>query len=155
MARFVLSRRAVLRGAAGAAVALPPLEIVCPRGARAAAAAIPKRFMASWGGVSHGGCNQPIENNMVIPKKLGAGYELTRGLMPLGDATYAGGVSGNVRNDVGIVSGLKIPVASGNGPAGPGGMIEAAGFHFCAMRPQLTGERNTSTMLATDGGPIL
>ena len=42
------SRRTVLRGAAGAAIALPWLEALAPRRARAAAAAAPKRFIVMF-----------------------------------------------------------------------------------------------------------
>src|SRR5262245_49812762 len=44
MSRRKLTRRSVLRGAAGITVALPFLEAMVPRGARAQAAAPPLRF---------------------------------------------------------------------------------------------------------------
>jgi len=44
---FRLSRRTVLRGACGAAIGLPWLEAMAPRGARAAAAP-PKRFIVMF-----------------------------------------------------------------------------------------------------------
>ena len=53
MSRFVISRRTVLRGAGGLALALPPLEIMSRPGT-AHAAPGPKRFVMAYSGSSLG-----------------------------------------------------------------------------------------------------
>ena len=47
-----LSRRSLLRGAGGVALALPLLESMLPHRARAAAATVPKRYVICFGGFS-------------------------------------------------------------------------------------------------------
>ena len=62
MPRFTIGRRTLLRGLGGSAVALPPLEIMGARAAGAQTAGIPRRFVQSFCGVSHGGNRKPIED---------------------------------------------------------------------------------------------
>ncbi len=116
MARFTtMSRRTILRGTGGAALALPMLEIMMPKRASAAAAAVPKRFVMLGAGIGLGVDKKPL--TLIIPSKTGANYSLTRALSPLGEATYIGDVRGNVRGDMGMISGLRIPVSTGSSAA--------------------------------------
>src|SRR5262249_5830083 len=93
-----ISRRTALLGLGGVGGALPALEIMAPRFARADInGSPPSRFVISYGGVSLG----IASTKYVIPATVGAGYEITRGLQPLADH--------GVADQVSIVSGLKIP----------------------------------------------
>src|SRR5262245_28020856 len=123
MRNFSLDRRTLLRGAGGAAVALPFLDVMRPR--RASAQATPRRYVVCFAGMSLGRDNAgPIHDLLaqIVPTTLGAGYNLPLALMPLAP----------VQNDVSIVSGLRIP---GSGPGGRDG----AGFHKSTVSPLLTG----------------
>jgi hypothetical protein len=131
--RTPLSRRTVIRGA-GIALALPPLEAMAPAGR--ARAAVPSRFVIAFGGTSTGGLGKPDE--IVAPAAVGPGYAATGTLAPLAEL--------GVTADVGIVSGLAIPWATG-GAVPPGGRV--AGFHGTTMVPQVTGLR----ALAHDRNP--
>jgi hypothetical protein len=131
MPHFRLSRRAMLRGAGGACVGLPFLEIMMPR--LAMAAVPPKRFLVTFGGIScGGGTGESTALPNVVPKTTGQGFALPTGLAPLG--TYG------LASDVTFVSGLKIgwsgetasrpvawhpnslcPLFAGSTPSGTGG----------------------------------
>ncbi|HET6585142.1 MAG TPA: hypothetical protein VFG69_16910, partial [Nannocystaceae bacterium] len=65
---FRLQRRTLLRGIAGAALALPALEIMGPSAARAGGGGAPKRFVMMYGGMSIGADGQP---NLVVPDAVG------------------------------------------------------------------------------------
>lgn len=113
-----LSRRQLLKGSGGIAIALPWLEIM---GAEKAAAQTvsPNRFLYFFQGQSLGADAQ--NQNFFLPPTTGPNFQLSVSLSPLGKY--------NVKNDVTVVSGLRIPV-SGPGSRDPGsGTIHANG-HF-------------------------
>jgi hypothetical protein len=119
-----LSRRAILRGLGGFAVALPFLEIMTSsREARAQAG--PSRYVFAFGGSSLGMDGA----QMVVPSASGplAG-NLTRGLAPL-EAL-------GVVDDVSMVSGLLLPWDSGSGIPTAG---RAVNFHASSPAPLVTG----------------
>jgi len=120
-----LSRRFVLRGAAGAALSLPVLEAMSDNRALADAAP-PKRFLLGYAGTSLGGSTGSIANTFV-PTTEGANYDLKTALAPLAP----------VKNEVTVVTGLKIPW----GTTSPAGGRELQ-FHYRSMAPLLTGTRS-------------
>lgn len=115
-----ISRRALLRGAGGAALALPLLESIWPRAARAATGA-PLRYVIMVGGT---------EQHLAVPTQTGAGYAMPPGLASLEP----------VRDDVLLVSGISIPT-----PNGAMGSIPPAGrphsLHGDVMPALVTGVR--------------
>lgn len=125
-----LSRRALLRGAGGAAISLPVLELMLDGNGRsyAQSAAPPKRYMVCFGGQSLGGDGDPLHNDYV-PNTIGPNYDLKSALAPLAP----------VQADVSVVSGLSIPTANG-------GAVPAAGrrddFHVSSLSPLLSGVRS-------------
>lgn len=146
MAHKSIGRRALLRGLGGVAIALPALEIMRPFGGKSASAAggtVPKRYAFFYAAHAIGGHlyapsvdGKPDHGvpNILVPAATGANYALTPGLMPLGSSQF------DVKGDVSVVSGLKIPWAvNGIVPAG-GRCIE---FHYGpSVVPQLTGVRH-------------
>lgn len=136
MARFQLSRRAVLRGLGGVALGLPALEIMLPRRASAADDG-PMRYLYAFGGSSLG-----TNADSVTPTTEGLGYALSRGLLPLGDL--------GVQDRVSVVSGLTIPWNTGTGiPAGG----RAVGFHAHSVCPLICGMRSASEDDESATGP--
>jgi Protein of unknown function (DUF1552) len=127
---FKLSRRALLKGIGGAAVGLPLLEAMV--GSREAAAApLPTRFLVCFGGQSLGADNDPV-HNLYVPDTVGANYDLKAALAPLAN-------HGNIKNEISVVSGLKIPTANGGAvPAGGRG----DDFHINSLSPLLSGVRS-------------
>ncbi len=120
--KLVLDRRTWLRGAGGAAVALPWLEMMSPRSVQAAPA--PRRFVVCFMGTSLGGDGDPIPN-MFVPDQTGPGYDVKLALKPISVANLTGQVS--------VISGLRVP------SGGAGGY---SGFHAGAMATMLTGTSN-------------
>src|SRR5262245_42827686 len=108
MPHFRLPRRTFLRGAGGIAVALPALEIMSLRTARAQA--VPKRFLMAAGGGS-----VPDETTglrYLVPAATCRVYEPRRALGPIqGGLQWQVGGSpyDSMKADVGLVSGLKVP----------------------------------------------
>ncbi len=150
MGSFRLHRRTLLRGVAGVALALPALEIMMPQGRARAAEPSPRRFFVAYGGISIG-----TTTNLVVPTASGADYALTRGLLPLGAGALPsnpglGGEGLDVRDHVSVVSGLKIPWASG-AEVPPGG--RSVEFHGNTQGPQLSGMRGGSTQQEAPNGP--
>ena len=98
------TRRAMLRGAGGAAITLPALEIMFDRHRKSYAQAltIPKRYVVCFCGQSLGGDDDPLHNDYV-PNTVGANYDLKSALAPLAP----------VQADVSVVSGISIPTANG------------------------------------------
>jgi hypothetical protein len=139
MSRFRLSRRTLLRGLGGVALGLPALEIMAPARARAQSAALPRRFVLLYGGTSQGADGNPP---FVAPSVVGAGYELTRALTPIG--TYG------VQSDVSVVSGLKVPWDTGSGVPAAGRSVY---YHFNTLGPQVSGMRGPSGRDGTPRGP--
>lgn len=121
------ARRLLLRGFGGAVVALPALELLASRSARAAG---PRRFLLAYGGTSLGGDGSSANN--VIPTVAGPDYDVTRGLAPI--------LTANVKKDVGVVSGLKVPWAA-VGTTAPPGARPLGSFHGSTSIPQVTGLR--------------
>jgi hypothetical protein len=134
-----LSRRTLLRGLGGVAIALPTLECMLPSRAQAQSAAIPNRFVVSYGGTSIGADGS---GELFVPSMSGAGYPLTRGLQPLGDL--------GVQNDFSVVTGLKIPWGA-PGAIPPGGKTVA--FHYNTVGPQLAGTQAGDSAGGADGRP--
>jgi hypothetical protein len=131
MRSFRLSRRALLHGLGGVAVALPALEIMS--GGRAARAATPpKRYVLAYCGISTGTWKGggTWQADYVTPSIVGPGYDVKPALQSLADQGVAG--------DVSVVSGLQIPWNTGGGVP-PGGRV--VNFHGHSVLPQLTGMR--------------
>ena len=110
-----LSRRTILRGIGGVAVALPALELMQHVGlgsrARAGLDARPGRFVISYGGISTGA--DGTSDDLLVPPTVGAGYEIRRATQPLADL--------GIQQHVSIVSGLSVPYEDGDGIVPPGG----------------------------------
>jgi len=130
-----LSRRSMLRGAAGAALCLPALEAMMPRTARAAEEAIPKRYVFTYGGTSSGRYRTNTEGDMLVPSSYGE-------LSTVGADMYALQplVEHGVLDDVSLVSNLLIPWGPSEGSLAPGGRLTELDFHFGpTVTPQLSG----------------
>jgi len=113
-----LDRRTLLRGAGGAAIGLPFLELMFPRGVTAQTA--PRRYIVCFAGMSLGRDNAGKLTD-IVPDRVGAGFDLKPPLQALAP----------IQDDVIVVSNLKIPVG------GPGGRL--GGFHKSSISPLLTG----------------
>ena len=115
-----MRRRGFLRGAMGMTLALPFLESLRPRTARAQGSE-PMRYVVMVGGLEQRGC---------VPSGTGPGYTLPAALGSLAD----------VQDLVSLVSGLQIPTPNGgNAPVPPGGRPH--GYHGDVMPPLITGWR--------------
>ncbi len=125
-----LSRRTVLKGIGGTILALPLLEAMRGKNARAADPTIPKRYIVCFGGQSMGADNDPV-HNLYVPDTIGPNYDLKVALAPL--ANY-----NNIKNEITVVSGLKIPTAADNGGAVPAGG-RSDDFHINSLSPLLSG----------------
>jgi hypothetical protein len=132
---FRLNRRTLLRGAGGIAVALPALDIMQPRLARAAGQ---PRFVLAYGGVSTGAYQA---RDQLVPDMVGPGYDVKRALKPLADM--------NIRDDVSVVTGLVIPWSVRDTEAVPPGG-RSRFFHFNTVGPLIAG---TSTPKERAGAP--
>jgi hypothetical protein len=133
MKRTMLDRRTFLRGALGAAVALPILDIMLDGNGVALAGGdeVPRRFALFYNGQSLGADNDPI-HNLYAPDTIGHDYDLKTALRPFGEF-------GDVRDLISVVSGLRVPAANG-GPIPPGGRGDD--FHIQAMSAALCGVRS-------------
>lgn len=141
MATRHLSRRTILTGLGGIGLALPVLEIMLDRHGEALAdtgEALSRRLVVAFNGQSLG-ADGDSEHNRYVPDTAGMGYDLK-------DATDPLGVHG-VRDEISIVSGLRIPYNTGNGI--PEGGWDRA-FHEEARRPLLCGVRNTESGPSAD-----
>lgn len=128
-----LHRRAFLRGLGGTAIALPLLDIMLDDHGEVLASSgtgAPRRFLVAFNGQSLGADSHP-DHNRYVPDTVGRDYDLDTAIMPLGDY-------GDVRSDVSIISGLRIPY--GTDPIPAGGW--AKDFHLQALGPLLSGVRN-------------
>ncbi|MDP8998645.1 MAG: DUF1552 domain-containing protein [Myxococcota bacterium] len=134
-----ITRRTMLRGLGGVAIALPALEVMFDRHGVAFAQGmpIPKRYLVCFGGQSLGGDGDPLRDDYV-PNTVGPNYDLKSALAPLAP----------VQSEVSVVSGLSIPTAN----AGP---VPAAGrrddFHVSSLSPLLSGVRSPAD--TSSGGP--
>jgi hypothetical protein len=113
-----LDRRTLLRGAGGAAIALPFLEAMLS--GRAHAQAAPRRFVICFAGMSLGRDNAGRLTD-IIPDAVGPGFAFKPPMAAL--TPY--------KDDVAVVSGLRIAIN------GPGGRL--AGFHKSSISPLLSG----------------
>lgn len=128
MAQKPLSRRTILRGLGGAAIALPFLEAMLPR--RASSAPAPKRYVYTFAGTSIAG--NEADGNLVVPAATGPlGPGLPQGMKPVNDLGLEPYVS--------IVSGLLIPWGD---PVPPGG--RRIGFHASSLCPLVCGTGSAS-----------
>ncbi len=144
-----LSRRVMLRGLGGAAVALPLLDCMLSETtrARAQAAGPPRRYALVFAGQGIGGDGWERDRYMIkgerfqkdghfiVPSETGASYTLTTPLQPLSA----------LRADFSIVSGLRIPFSKTSTEAAdvpPGGAFRD--FHGGGAGPLLCGTRSQS-----------
>ena len=131
-----LSRRTLLRGAAGIGIALPWLEAMAGNRAFAQVAS-PLRYLLGYAGVSLGGYDGDI-NQTFVPTTVGANYDLKAALLNLAP----------IKSQVSVISGLRIPTAAENN-----GTVPSAGrpvaFHGNQVAPLLTGTRTQSGSFST------
>jgi hypothetical protein len=131
-----LDRRTFLRGACGVAVGLPALEIMLNAHGTALAGGAPlvPRYLVCFAGCSLGADGDSV-HNLFVPDLTGPGYDLKTATATLAN-------HGNVRDEVTIVSGLRIPYA----PPGDTNDIPLGGwawsFHTQALGPLICGVRN-------------
>jgi len=118
---------------------------------RADAKVAPKRLCFIYGGTSRG---HDGGGNTSVPDAPGPDYELKRGLEPLGAGMLSNPGLGNdgfdVQKHVSVVSGLKIPWATG-GSVPLGGKSKE--FHGNTIGPQISGMRGNSTRTSKPKGP--
>jgi hypothetical protein len=131
-----LDRRTVLKGIGGTVLALPFLEAMTGSGrrARAAGTSVPKRYIVCFGGQSLGADFDPV-HNLYVPNTVGASYDLKVALAPLANHN-------NIKNEITVVSGLKIPTAYDNGGTVPDGG-RADDFHINSLSPLLSGTKTS------------
>ena len=135
-----LHRRTLLRGAFGAAVALPFLDAMRPvlGPSIAHAGGATPRFAVMWGGISY--ASDGRAEDFVVPAATGTAYETTRGLSPL-DAE-------GVKDRVTVFSNLLLPWEDG-GAMPVGG--RSAPYHYNTMGPLFSGMAGPSG--ERDGAP--
>ena len=132
MADFRCHRRALLRGASGAALALPLLEAMFERSVYAQAASAPKRFVFVYCGIPPVGEEVDRQTGkppqFVLPDAAGPLHAPFKvGLEPLETAGPA--------PDTTVISGMRIPrTGSGNGRR-----FGSSGFHYETMGPLVSG----------------
>lgn len=131
-----LSRRTLLRGAAGIGLALPWLEAMVGNRAHAQVAS-PLRYLLGYAGVSLGGYDGDI-NQTFVPTTVGANYDLKAALTNLAP----------IKSQVSVITGLRIPTAAENGGAVPSGG-KPDDFHGKQVAPLLTGTRTSSGSFST------
>ena len=149
-----ISRRAILRGAGGAAVSLPFLEIMTRGSNRAAAATggIPCRYLVCVAGSSLGAGRVDIDDTYV-PTITGFGYDLKTAMLPFTGGTLPSGATyGDVRDEISVVSELKIPWAAENGGTVPAGG-RPDNHHETMVSPLLSGVRTPSGQTTRCFGP--
>ncbi|MBN1207379.1 MAG: DUF1552 domain-containing protein [Myxococcaceae bacterium] len=150
MKSFKLSRRTVLRGAAGAAVGLPMLEaMIGSRDALAATGSLsPTRFLLCFGGQSLGAGDGAGPTATYIPNAPhgSSNYDLKVALAPFGLAEFNKPGDGSpVKSEITVVSGLRVPATGGGAappPAGWNGL-----FHTNAHVPLLSGMRTSNNAM--------
>ncbi len=129
MPRFRLSRRSLLRGTAGFAMALPALEVMS--GTAHAGADIPKRYFVGFAGTSTS--FPTFEYDLLKPDTVGAGYDVKRALQPIADL--------GIRDEVSVITDLEIPWGEeGSIPAGG----RHIGWHAHSTAPLISGVRSIS-----------
>lgn len=148
MKSFKLSRRSVLRGAAGAVVGLPMLEaMIGSRDALAATGSLsPTRFLLCFGGQSlgAGGATGPSATYIPNAPNGSSDYDLKTALAPFGLAEFKKPGDGSlVKSEITVVTGLRIPATGGGAAPPPGGWNGL--FHSNAHVPLLCGMRTTNS----------
>lgn len=145
-----LQRRSLLKMAGGAAVALPVLELTHGGRAKAGGNGIPKRYVFIYAGMSAG---RDGSGEQIVPATLGAGYDLPRSLLPLGNepALAYGGSGYGVQDEVSVVTGLTIPWGAFGETPPPGG--KSPEFHYNTVGPIVSGVRGNSTRTGFARGP--
>lgn len=136
------TRRDVLRGGGGAALALPLLECTMTQ-AWAQGAPEPRRFLLCSGGFSQGGDASPGGQPLMRPAATGPDYVLPAVLTPLAD----------VRDQFTLVSGLRIPIADTAGDGPTAGRVAGSALFHTHLNPLLTGHRQTEDCLICIDGP--
>ncbi len=126
-----LSRRTLVRGGLGAALALPWLEAMVASRAHAQPAA-PARFVLAFGGLSTH-TNSPA--GLVLPQPGAATWSDTLGLRPI----HRLGLTA----DAALVSRLTIPWATSEFSGQPARRVND--FHGSMMQPLLAGVSSTNT----------
>lgn len=143
-----LKRRALLKMAGGAALAMPVLELTHGRRAHAGGSAIPKRYVFIYAGMSSG---RGGSGEQITPSATGTGYDLPRSLWPLGDMPLSyGGTGLGVQDEVSVVSGLTIPWADAGQTPPPGG--RSPEFHYNTVGPVVSGVRGESSRTGSARG---
>jgi hypothetical protein len=138
MPRFRLSRRSLLRGTAGFAMALPALEIMS--GTARAGVDIPKRYFYGFAGTSTSFPN--FDYDLLKPDTIGTGYDIKRALQPIADL--------GVRDEVSVVTDLLIPWGEeGSIPAGG----RHIGWHAHSTAPLISGVRSINGSNEAANGP--
>ena len=129
-----LDRRTFLRGAGGALLALPLLDIMLDDHGEALAdgSALPCRYLVCGGGYSLGVDGDATPNG-VLPSTVGPGYDLGPALLPLDGHN-------RVRDAISVVSNLTIPHGD---PIPAGGMRNDEHFHW-HMSAFLCGQRTVN-----------
>jgi hypothetical protein len=108
MRKLTLSRRTLLRGAFGGAMALPLLEPMLDGARRARASTAVRRYFIAFAGQSTGADGDRV-HNLYAPDTVGPGYD------PATKAVLAPLVADGLGREVTIVSGLRVPAGSGPG----------------------------------------
>ncbi len=129
MPKLRLSRRSLLRGAAGFAMAMPALEIMSSP-ARAGAM-IPKRYFIGFAGTSTG--FPTLDYDLLRPDTIGTGYDVKRALAPIEEL--------GLRDDISVVTDLEIPWGD-DGSIPAGGRSRA--WHAHSTAPLISGVRSIS-----------
>jgi hypothetical protein len=144
-----LKRRALLKGAGGAALALPMLEFTHAGDAKAGGNGIPNRYVFIYCGMSAG---RDGAGTMLVPTQVGPGYDLPRSLWPLGNMALPYGGNGfDVQDEVSVVTGLTIPWGGLGETPPPGG--KSPEFHYNTVGPLVSGVRGESTRTGFARGP--
>lgn len=142
MTTIRLPRRTFLRGLGGTVIGLPLLEAMLDTAGRAHAdgtGALPCRYVVCFGGFTMGADGDSSPNG-IVPPSTGLGYELMDATQPF--ATHG------VADEITIVSGLDIPVASGGGNVAVAGRNGGDSFHF-HPNPMLAGNRQEGGVFST------
>jgi hypothetical protein len=138
-----IGRRALLRGAGGLAVGLPLLEIMGGSGRAQAGGGTtpPSRFLLTFGGFSLGADEDGATvDSGVIPDVVGPTWELREATQPLAP----------VKDELTIVSNLRIPSAPLGGTPEAGGRSGTLdSFHF-HVNPLMSGNRQVGDAFTTD-----
>jgi hypothetical protein len=149
-----LSRRSLLRGAAGATLGLPLLECMLPQRSAAQSQSVPKRYAIVFAGQALGGDEYAKDEQRmngesltqaghhIVPSTEGEGFELTTPLRPLAA----------LREDFSVISGLRIPYSTSSTAASdvpPGGAYRD--FHGGGASPLLCGVRSQSSTFSAEG----